>query len=366
MRTIRIFSLIIMILICSYFVYADSVNYCGFPYSIFYSQSTGYIYLACAGDFDHLDLITIAPVTTLVVNNFRIGGLAKAVVPVDNGNNLLILLSALDDDPQTHEGVLRKINAETGVIVPGYEISFTECPLTMVVDNLQNYAYVSVGLDYSPTSSIMKIDLSSFSILSPIVQFGEIPEVMALTNDDEKLYIKSEEIIKTPSDPFTYFNIGVVNTDDMTMNDPIRIVNILPIQLVMGYDNRLYLSNHIPVEEHNTDISLMVIDTNNDTIIENISLNGSGIWVMKVDELNQKLYGLIWNRDVFLPQHNRTTFGPSPIIAQFDLTDPTYTPTYMILDDEGLCDFVIASIPGSSRIFAIAKESEAIYYMDVH
>jgi hypothetical protein len=355
-----------MILICSYFVYADSVNYCDFPYNIFYSQSTGYIYLACAGDFDHLDLITIDPVTTSVVNNFRIGGLADAVVPVGNGNNLLVLLSELDDDPQTPEGVLRKINADTGVIVPGNEISFTEYPLTMVVDNMQNYAYVSVGLDYSPTSSIMKIDLSSFSILSPIVQFGEIPEVMALTNDDEKLYIKSEERLNTPGEPLHYA-IGVVNTNDMTLNNSIETANVPPVQMVMGYDNRLYVSNHVPVEEHNSDISLMVIDTNNDTIIENISLNGSGIWVMKVDELNQKLYGLIWNRDVFLPQHNRTTFGPSPIIAQFDLNDPTYIPNYITLDDEGLWNFVIATIPGGSRLFAMATSNESpyIHYMDI-
>ena len=344
---------------------ADSIVYCNHTYRIIYSPVTAKIYLACAGEASTLELITIDPITLTEEHNFTVGGLTDMVVPVDNGVNLLILLSELDGNLRTSDGVLRKVNAQTGALVPGYEIVFDESPLTMVVDSAQNFAYVSVGLNEYP-ATITKISLANFQTVPPEVSFGRVPDVMALSNDDMKLYVRDRDLFEifNPNQQY-YYQIGIINTVDMSENTPIQIMGLRPSHLVMGSDNRLFASHPIPIDEDNTDISLIVINTVTDEIEEELSFNEMGIWDIGIDPINQKLYGLTGQRDFYDPESDYYFHDTSPIIVQFDLTDPSYTPTYLTLGTEGLWNIALASMPGFSRIFAIAEESEVVYYMDL-
>ena len=360
----KLLRIVILIMLLSTYSFADSTSYCDFPFSIFYCSETGKIYLSCT-DASSSDLITINPVSLVEETRFVLDCDVDMIFSVDGGANLLLLLSSLDGDPMTHDGVLKKVNSQTGELIPGFEIQFDRIPLTMVVDNTQDYAYVSIGLHYSPCT-IYKINLSTFQVVSPQVHFGELANDMALSNDGTKLYVRSDAVFYDEQ-PVDYFKIGVINTVDMTEGTPIKIHNITPAFLEMGYDNRLFVSNPIAMVDDNTDVSLIVIDTITDEIVEEVSLNEMGIWDLKIDLINQKLYGAVWPRDYYDPIVEFMTNAPSPEIVQFDLTDPTYTPSYFTLANEDLWLITVASMSGFSRIFAIPEsdDSKLVYYMDL-
>ncbi len=368
MKTIYSFCMIFLILICSNLAYADSIVYCDHTYTIFFSPITSKVYLACAGDFSTLDLITFDPITLTEEHNFYIGGTAESVIPTDGGVNLLLLLSNVDGDTSTNDGVLRKVNAATGTLIPGYEIEFDDLPLTMIDDSNQTFLYVSWGLSKKP-ATINKIRISDFQVMPESVDYGYKPNSIAITNDNSKLYV-IDQLLHISGQPPTeqyYFNIGAFNTEDMSMICEISIGNIIPVSLQMCYDNRLFVSHPVPDHYIDSEISLIVINTETDEIIENISLGEQGILDIDIDPINQKLYGTIGPRDYYDPELKEYIWRSSEIIVQFDLTDPSYTPTYFNLGNEGLWDIAIASMPGFSRIFAIAEavDSEFVYYMDL-
>lgn len=370
---LRIFRFIIISMIILGFksANADSVIYCDHPADIFYSPITSKIYLACAGDFTTLDLITIDPITLTEEHNFYIGGIAKSIIPTDGGVNLLLLLSNVDGDTSSNDGVLRKVNASNGVPVVGYEIEFNDLPLTMVADSTQTYLYVVWGgLDIEP-ATINRIRISDFHVMPEVAHYGYTPDSIALTNNNEKLYIKDKMInrVQQPSPIKYYFNIGVFNVADMSMICEIPMNNIIPWSLQMGYDNRLFVSHASPAhEEIGNEISLVVIDTGSDSIIHSISLGENGIGDMDIDPMTHKLYGAVGPRDYYHAELEEYIWRSSEIIVELDLNEITFIPPiYHILDNEGLWVIAVAPIPGCSRLFAIAEvSSEYVHYMDLN
>lgn len=369
MKRICKYFLVLLILLWANLVYSESIIYCNQPADLFYNSITSKLYLACAGDFSTLDLITIDPITLTEDHKFYIGGLADAIIPVDGGVNLLLLLSNVDGDTSTNDGVLRKVDSATGEIIPGYEVEFNDCPLTMVTDNNQIYLYVSWGISIRKAATINKIRISDFQVMPESVDYAEMPFELALSNDNSKLYVRNEALnVTEPPLPMEYhYNIGVFNTADMTMKCEINLGDFMPYDMEMGYDNRLFLSFPIPEEGVTDNISLIVIDTLTDEVIESISLNEEGIGDISIDPINQKLYGTSCPKDYFDPEYGKYIHRPTEIIVQFDLNDPTYTPFYFTLGNEGLLEIAVASTLGSCRIFAFADDISIpfIYYMDL-
>ena len=359
----------LFILFWANLVHADSIVYCDQPGDLFYSPITSKVYLACAGDFSTLDLITIDPLTLTDEYNFYVGGTVDAIVPTFDGLHLLILLSNVDGDTSSNDGVLRKIDSTTGEIVPGYEIEFDDAPLTMVSDNDQTYLYVSWRFSKKRPATINKIRISDFEVMPEYTDYGYKPFSIALSNDDSKLYVINNTLrmIEIPLSLDYYYNIGVFNTADMTMNREINVGDFMPWDMQMGFDHRLFLSFPAPSEGENDNISLIVIDTRIDEIIESINLNEEGIGDISIDPFNQKLYGTFSRKDYFDPEYEEYFHESTELIIQFDLNDLTYTPSFLELGDEGLISIAVAFLPGNSRIFSLAgdRTSPLIYYMDL-
>jgi DNA-binding beta-propeller fold protein YncE len=349
-------------------VSAEITSYCDYNYSIYSSQITSKVYLACSGSETALELITIDPETAIQECAFSVDGLVQMVIPVDNSDNLLILLAEVDGNIDTFDGCLQKVDASNGSLITGFEYLFDEVPLTMVSDENQNYVYVSYGLSTEDKSKIMKLSLNDFSCVAEAANYGYYIDKLALSSDGSKLYVKNKELHldQGQSDEFTYFTIGVFNTNDMTLNKEIKLPGaMMPNSILMGNDYRLFVSNSSPRGEYNSNVSLVVIDTRNDIVIKEISLNENGISDIRIDMANNVLYGIKCPRDYYESMMEEYVHRPSAILIKFDLTDPDYTPSYLTLANEGLLEITIVNYEDCSRVFATADSPQNVYYSDL-
>lgn len=348
MRLILMMSILIL---TTKSAFSYNQTFCDHPCNIFYSSHTGMLYLACNDSTDLMELITIDPLTGQEVRRFQTDEHLVACVAVDSGVNLLTL----------QKSKLIKLNAISGLPVDGFEYVFTQYPLDMEVDVANNYVYVSWG---NPNNGKLgKFSLSDAQLIGSPVRCGRLPDSIALTNDGSKIYVLNREFkISSDPTPNTYCELEIFDTASMLELDPI-ILDVIPADLAMGYDNRLYASNNRPYDEDNTPQSLYIIDTLIDQIIGDVSLaDNMGIWDIQVDPINQKLFGTVCTRDYFDPVVGAYYHQDSPIIVWFDLDDPSYLPTFFTMSTENLILMAVAPVSDYSKVFAITNESSTVYY----
>ena len=237
----------------------------------------------------------------------------------------------------------------------------------MILDQNSEFLYVSAGLHPENPTTIYKISLQTFQQVIPPASYGKLTISMAISNDNNKLYIRNGDYIPVDPDSMDefYSEIGIFNTSDLSQMDSIIFHDMVPSFIRMGYDNRLFVTNSIPMTEMNNETSLYVIDTNNDEIIKNVSMGETGLGYMALDPINQKLYCTTFFRDEYDPDFDETIHRLTPEITLFDLMDPAYTPSNITIDNEGLWIIALSYSASGERLFASTPDSNLIHYQDL-
>lgn len=361
----RNLSLVIVLLLTIYspvLASTGSLTPCSkYGYSLFYSPLTEKVYMGCTGGPNSLELQVINPISLNIDKSYLLDGLAEAIIPINNGNSLIVLLSCIDDDPLTEDGELRQIAYSDGHTENSFP--FSTIPLAMVIDSQENFAYITSGLDEIEVDPIItKIDLSNFQKIGNDVVYGRFCDSIAITNDDSKLYIKNDDLKQhAPPDYRFYREIGVFNTSDMSPLTPIQLDSGLSI-ITMGYDNRLYASSATPEDD---EVPLVIVDTLTDTITE-FSYPHHGLFDIAVDATNRKLYCSVFTEQ-WEPEIDEMLFMPSPVVLEIDLENQ-YSYREMILGSEPIWLIKVAPISDPiyhCRLFGKVVESPKVYYMDV-
>jgi len=331
------------------------------PFSFFYFHETNKLYSGCLTYEGSRKLIVSDPLTLNTNKEYTVNSFVECVEPVNNGYSLLILLSDVDCNGGTEDGVLRQIAYSDGHTE--HEYSFSTIPLGLVVDSQENYAYVSSGLAHTEVDPIItKINLSTWQRVGEDVKYGRFSNYLALTHDDSKLYVKTCDVVR--HDHVTnimYFGIGVFDTSDMSKINEIEI-NVMPSVIKMGYDNRLYVGGEPLTPE---EPSLFVINTTNDTVTPLIYAN-AGFIDIALDNINHKLYAsttiLQWDSEykIHIPE-------PSNMVYQIDLENQY---SYQVFTPAEENIVLIEAVPiddpnYSCRLFATASEGKKVYYMDI-
>ncbi len=333
------------------------------PFSTFYNHITNKIYMGCVKYEGTPRFVIIDPITLNIDNSFMITGLIKNVIPINNGDSLLLLLADVDSNGTTEDGVLRQIAYSDGHTEN--EFAFTTIPLGLTVDSQEQYAYVSSGLShYTVDPIITKINLSTWQREGNDIKYGRWSNYIALTHDDSKLYVKNERVVRIDKNNNwkSYYEVGVFNTSDMSALNPIEI-EVQPAVIKMGYDNRLYVSS---VYLRGVETPILVIDTNTDTVTP-IHYDDISFWDICVDETNHKLYcqALIEFIDPGCPHF--PVHKESNLVYQIDLENQ-YSHQVFPLADENIV--LVEAVPindpdYSCRIFATADNGKKVYYLDV-
>jgi len=360
MKTILFIIIIIGVLSSPVFADSGYIEPCSkSPYSLFYSYSTDKIYIGCAGDESSLELCVIDPITLNVDKTFLLDGLIESVVPINGGNSLLILLSDIDGDASTEDGELRQIAYSDGATE--YSFSFLTIPLALTVDNQEDFAYVSSGLDtHAINPTISKIDLNSWQRALDDVIYGFYSIDMELTGNDSKLYIKNMSVNLSGND--YYYEIGIYNTLDMSEQPSIQL-DVCPSFLKMGYDNRLYASH--PTPELNQP-SLLVIDTTTDMYTP-LMFDYLGFEYLTLDSINKMLYCSILTEQLD-PELEELLFMPTNIIFSIDLENQ-YLHSIIEMAPEPIIQIEVVPINDpniSCRLFGIPVNGNRIYYYDIY
>jgi len=343
---------------------ADSSVYCNLPYAFFYSAITEMIYLGCNYGGTSFELVTIEPVTSNEISRYPIDGSLCGCGAVDDGLNLVLILSHTDLSSEWNTGKIQKINTLTGEPVIESEYELNDNALDLEIDHTNGLAYVCWGA--FEQGYLGKFSTTDCQIIGNEIKYGVVPENISLTNDGAKLYVNNTELyhIDEP-ELITYWEIGIFDTSNMELSNTIRM-DILPEDFEMGTDNRLYISYDQPYEEYDHGKSLYVINTLTDQIDYEIQLeNDKGIWDLAMDPINNRLYGSVCPRDEYDSGMDSYIHCSSNEIVWFDLSDPLYTSTFFTLGDENLWDIAVAYTIGSSKIFAIAEDTANVYYMDL-
>jgi len=364
MRHIKIILLLFVLLAPIALASSGYIEPCGKnPFSISYSASTNKLYSGCAGGENYRQVIITDPVSLNVEKFYPVDGLVEEVIPISDGNSILVLLADLDHSSTTEDGVLRQIAYSDGHTE--HEFAFSTIPLGLAVDSQENYAYVTSGLnDFSVNPIVTKINLSTWQKVGNDVKYGKFSNYAVLSNDDSKLYVKNEAITRKEliNEKYRYyFEVGVFNTSNMSALTPIEI-EVCPSVMARGYDNRIYVSSTMPDEGQP---SLLVINTNDNTVIplyyENVSFED-----IALDADHCKLYCVALTERID-PAVQVPLFDPSNMVYQIDLEN-NYS--FNILEPSEVSVALIEAAPlddpnYSCRIFATELYGKKIYYLDV-
>ncbi|MCD6218686.1 hypothetical protein J7L05_12645 [bacterium] len=361
----NIILMVILIIIFSSNAYAveGSINICGYEsYDVQYSDETSQLFISCTGEH-FFQLNVFNPLSLALEKTFTIGGLIRKVIPLDGGSSLLVLVGDVDNDEMTEDGVLRKIDYDTGITLNEYQIE--HAPLSFIVDDSENYAYISHGLSQRVTHKVTKVSLSDFTFNSE-VEFGSFSYDLVFSPDGTKLYVLSNETFQTEEPDYSFFyNIGVFNTSGvLTAQSPIE-VDIFPDSLVSGTDGSLYIGTSVPSQN---DPSLIVVDMQTDQITDEIYMDLKGLLELTFDPINEKLYALEVPRE-YDPDSGLPTYDkPSNIVMQIDVNVSGYPYRLIGLNspDLWLIDVVPIDDPiYNCRIFATPDEGPGVFYIDV-
>ena len=360
----NIILMVILIIVFSSKAYAEegSIDICTYnTYDVLYSDETSQLFISCTGEH-FFQLNVFNPVSLALEKTFTIGGLIRKVIPVDGGSSLLVLIGDVDNDEMTEDGVLRKIDFETGITLNEYMIE--RAPLSFIVDDSQNYAYITHGINPKVTGKVTKVSLFDF-IFNSEVEFGEFSFNLALSPDGNKLYVSSIESYPTGAPDYSFFySVGIFSTSPvLTALSPI-VLNIFPDSLVSGTDGNLYIGSSVPSQD---EPSLIVVDMQTDLIIDEVFMDLRGLTQLTFDPVNNMLYAfqssLEYFPDTGLPYH-----WFSNIVMQIDVNVPGYPYRLIELNspDLWLIDVVPIDDPiYNCRIFATPDEGPGVYYIDV-
>jgi len=325
-------------------------------YSIYGSISNLKLYINTLYYNGDTKLAVINAMTLCKEKELAINTIIQGIKSVDNGTSLIILLAECDKVETTEDGALIKMDSENGNILNS--IVFDLCPMSMAIDEQNTYAYVTTGIRHDIDGKLLKISLDNFQIEREI-QFGRTSDSMALTNDGEKLYVKSQEYLGAIEGYDDNFYVSIFDTSDLSLIGHIPI-SFLHSNLIMGYDERLYIANRTAVA---WEPSILVIDTETDHIVETINPACGGIGFMAIDKVNRKLYCTTFPQTYHDLETDEWYHQASNLILELDLQD--YSHRLITVGDSEYWEIAIVNINGNCRLFCGENEGPKIYYKDV-
>jgi len=321
------------------------------PHTFVFSSSISKIIMGCTS-WPTMLIKIVDPISTNVestIDNNFMGNFCTAGV-IDNGVNILVLLSETDNNVNTKEGILYKINYANGNIID--QLQFDSWPTDMAVDNTDAYAYVSSGIDFREYSEILKIDLDNLNIVD-CIEYGKYCDDIEINHNGSKLYAYDDDTR----------HVGVIATSDMTLINNDLSFGVIGLNLKMGYDNRLFISESSMA--YNNMPSIWVIDTSTDEIIHTVIIDHIGIDFIDINPENRKLYGLVYTKTHLDEYSGEYWFEATNQIIELNLDDYSYR--YIIMGNEPLCDIAVAYGNGMNRLFCLAcgNESQNVHYKDI-
>ena len=349
---------ILLLLVITGFSYEEGIiNMGGHTHSLVFDNSMSNIVVGSG--FWPTYIKTVDPSSAEIDQTYDhsfIGNFAYAA-SVDNGLNILVLLSETDGNERTEESILYKLEASDGDII--CQTQFDEWATDMVVSDDKAYAYISIGLSLYENGEILKINTGTLNT-EDCVEFGKYCPDIDINNSGTKLYAHDH---KTRS-------IGVIDTSDMILiRHDLKIgpsVGHTDCNLKMGYDNRLFVSVANPILADDETV-IYVIDTNTDEFIEPALRFGDyGIPFMDINPVNHMLYALASTRTYYWEEVEEYCYEPTNMILELDLNDYSYR--FFTIGSEPMWDIAVAyDNYGLNRLFCIASadESPNIYYKDV-
>jgi len=329
-------------------------------YSINYDYQASKLIVGCCKPCS--EVLIVDPNTLEITKEFAISGNMKEALFINNGIDLLLLMSATDNDTRTEEGKLIKLNYNTEQIVD--ELLFDNWPQDMVVDNNESYCYVVSGLTGERKAKLHKVRLSDLMIVDT-VDNQEGSDDIEITPNGLKLYSNNTE--SHPTAEGTGFagldycwHVNVYNTNDLSLITYIEILENEPC-LKMGNNNKLYITNPCPLFEE--DWVLYVVDTLTDAIIQRKTFDNIGLWQIGMSVPNNTLYMTTWLDNLWDFDYLQYVHQPSNTVIAIDLSDYSYQLINMGL--ESLHGIAVANINGIDRIFCTSEVSAKIFYKDI-
>ncbi len=385
----RVFIAILIILLSTQNAYADSgsIKLEDFTYNDFFCPQVNKIFFIQHDvELKKSMLKIFDPFELEVEKVILLDDYTDQVDLIQDGKCMLVLGNKIYERSHVENGTLRKVDFVTGEIQA--EIVFDRYPRNMVIDNNRKFAFVTGGLNGS--GMLYKIDLEKFEVVADII-LKDPPEMLAITPDGKKLYVRDESSITIPSPSGVerssggygysgtqqmFFPLTVYDTQDLSrisaVMTPIYSEKYFIIDdgrlILPGFCLELSPNPNMMVVDTNV-VDTNVADTHNEEILEILDFGDIMIGYTAIDNRHLKLFATIGQRAGFDPEYPEFPhYELSGTILEVNLKD--YSHRLIKICDSKVGQIIAIPTDTGTRLFCIDEPETPddeifLHYFDV-